>query len=86
MEISGRAARLEHLLGGITDPGELPPDAAPQLRDARALLARLQSDVDLVHRYAIWGRAVRAATHAERTLSDLLAEFELCAGLAAAHQ
>jgi len=39
-----------HLRGGVTDPGELTADEPPEPRDARKLLARLQGDVDLVHR------------------------------------
>jgi len=59
------ALQDERLLGRVTDPGELTADEPPEPRDARELLARLQGHVDLVHRYAICGRAVRAATHAE---------------------
>jgi len=58
------ALQDERLLGRVTDPGELTADEPPEPRDARELLARLQGHVDL-HRYAICGRAVRAATHAD---------------------
>jgi len=58
------ALQDERLLGGVTDSGELTADEPPEPSDARELLARLQGQVDLVDRYAMCSRAVRAATHA----------------------